>query len=79
MNRPEFRTTRYTVISYRNPDDEDDVRSYCSMGIQKFYVDDVDKLDKIKTGYLRVIELHKKAMEDKTISSLESKLEVQFK
>jgi hypothetical protein len=77
MNKPEFRTTRYSIISRR--DENNKICSYCSMGTQKFYVEDIDNLDKIKQGYLNVIRLHEEALKDKSIKSLETKLEVEFK
>ncbi len=71
-----FRTTRYSVISKLNENKE--IESYCSMGNQKFYVEDINCLDKIKNGYIQVIELHKKILKQNKILSLETKLEVNF-
>ena len=50
--KPVFRTTRYSVITRR---EEGEIISYCSMGTQKFYAENVGDLDKIKEGYLKVI------------------------
>lgn len=73
--KPEFRNTRYTVISRR---EEEEITSYCSMGTQKFYAEDIENLDKIKKSYLKVISLHENIMKDKLIKNLETKLEVDF-
>ena len=74
--KPVFRTTRYSVITRR---EEGEIISYCSMGTQKFYAENVGDLDKIKEGYLKVIRLHEDIMKNKLIGSLETKLEVNFK
>jgi len=74
--KPAFRTTRYTVKSTMQEDGT--IESYCSMGNQKFYVEDIGYLDKIKEGYIQVIDLHKEILEKNNIKSLETKLEVIF-
>ena len=74
--KPEFRTTRYTVITKI---ENGEPISYCSMGNQKFYVEEIDCLDKIKKSYMQVASLHAEILKQGDIKSLETKLEVNFK
>jgi len=76
--KPEFRKTRYTVITRIEDGDKEPI-SYCSMGNQKFYVEDIDCLDRIKKSYVQVAKLQEAIVKQGNILSLETKLEVKFK
>lgn len=55
QNELNFKRTRYTVISHRK--DNNEITSYCSMGNQKFYVEDIDCLRDLQNKIEDLMEI----------------------